>query len=113
MVRVNWTCFVFLVYYLIVIVNSQDYYTPDSYNDNYPILTEHPGGTILDDVIVFTKLKSPYILRNDLIIERNAKVEIESGVEIRFEPQIGITVRGVLIAEVRYDFSSEFFNFIF
>ncbi|RZC38585.1 uncharacterized protein BDFB_002499, partial [Asbolus verrucosus] len=60
--------------------------------------TEHPGGTIVNDKLVFSKLKSPYWLRNDIIIERNAELIIEPGVTIHVEPQVGITVRGVLTA---------------
>lgn len=64
-------------------------------------LTEHPGGIIKDGVQVLYKSKSPYWMRNDIIVERSAQLVIESGVEVRFEPMIGITVRGILKAEVR------------
>jgi hypothetical protein len=60
--------------------------------------TEHPGGTIVNDKLVLTKQKSPYWLRNDIIIERDAELIIEPGVIINVEPQVGITVRGVLTA---------------
>ncbi|XP_063914202.1 protein bark beetle isoform X2 [Zophobas morio] len=60
--------------------------------------TEHPGGTIVNDKLVFSKLKSPYWLRSDIIVERNAELVIEPGVTIYVEPQVGITVRGVLTA---------------
>ncbi|XP_044255606.1 protein bark beetle isoform X2 [Tribolium madens] len=60
--------------------------------------TEHPGGTIVNDKLVFSKFKSPYWLRNDIIVERNAELIIEPGVTINVEPQVGITVRGVLTA---------------
>ena len=62
--------------------------------------TEHPGGTIVNDKLVFSKLKSPYWLRSDIIVERNAELVIEPGVTIYVEPQVGITVRGVLTAVV-------------
>lgn len=76
-------------------------------NSNYPAtvpyssgFTEHPGGTIIDDKLIFSKTKSPYWLRNDIIVERNAEMIVEPGVTIRVEPQVGITVRGVLTAVV-------------
>lgn len=62
--------------------------------------TEHPGGIITNDKLIFYKSKSPYRLRNDIIVERNAELIIEPGVEIKVEPQIGITVRGVITAVV-------------
>lgn len=65
-------------------------------------LTEHPGGIITDNSVVFYNSKSPYWLRNDLIIDKTAEVIIEPGVEIKFEPQVGITVRGILTAVVRF-----------
>lgn len=76
-------------------------------NTNYPstvpvssAFTEHPGGTIIDDKLIFARAKSPYWLRNDIVVERNAEMIVEPGVTIRVEPQVGITVRGVLTAVV-------------
>lgn len=102
----------FLLYFLCICikcggVNSEDYYynqQTDNYYYNYPTvptISEHPGGTIIDNIYTFTKSRSPYIVRDDIIIERNAEVVIEPGVEIQFEPQIGITVRGILTILVR------------
>lgn len=65
-----------------------------------PEPTEHPGGIITSDKLIFYKSKSPYRLRNDIIVERKAELIIEPGVEIKVEPQVGITVRGVLTAVV-------------
>lgn len=102
MVRVFRTSLVILVHILVNFsVKSQDYYynqnTENYYNyPTIPTITEYQGGTIVDYVYTFTKSKSPYIVRNDIIIEENAEVRIEPGVDIQFEPQIGITVRGVL-----------------
>ncbi|XP_072396976.1 protein bark beetle isoform X1 [Diabrotica undecimpunctata] len=62
-------------------------------------LTEHPGGTVINDKIVFSKSQSPYWLRNDLIVEFGAELVIEPGVTVKIEPQVGITVRGILTAE--------------
>lgn len=62
--------------------------------------TEHPGGIITEGTQVLYKSKSPYWVRNDIIVERNAQLVLEAGVNIRFEPMVGITVRGILTAEV-------------
>lgn len=114
MVHILRTLLLYSLYFIIFIkcngVNSQDYYynqQTENYNNNYPTLptiTEYPGGTIIDSVYKFTKSKSPYNVKDDIIIERNAEVVIEPGVEIQFEPQIGITVRGILTILVRIFF---------
>lgn len=75
------------------------YSTNSDKNTNAP-LTEHAGGLITRDIVRFTRDKSPYWLRNDIIIERGAELIIEPGVIIKVEPQVGITVRGILTAEV-------------
>lgn len=93
----------FVVFFdLVLLQETTDYYTYTNAND--PQIqnqaTEHPGGTIVNDKLVFTKSRSPYWLRNDLIVERNAEAVIEAGVTIKVEPQVGITVRGILTAQV-------------
>lgn len=62
-------------------------------------VTEHSGGRIINDKLVFYKAQSPYLLKNDVIVEANGEVIIEAGVTIKIEPQVGITVRGILTAE--------------
>lgn len=76
--------------------NEPSFENPSSGNT----VTEHPGGIIVNERISFLKSQSPFWLRNDIIVERNAELFIEAGVTIKVEPQVGITVRGVLIAEV-------------
>lgn len=87
------------------------YYTePSSFGDNDAKgFTEIPGGHILRNKRVLEKSKSPYLLREDLFIEREGKLVVESGVEIRFAPMIGITVRGILTAKVEFNFLLFFF----
>lgn len=63
--------------------------------------TPLPGGIITDGQHVLNRLKSPYFMREDLIIERDAELVIDPGVEIRFGPMVGITIRGVFTAVVR------------
>ncbi|XP_034245120.1 protein bark beetle isoform X3 [Thrips palmi] len=44
------------------------------------------------------RARSPYLLREDLIIDKTGELIIEPGVEVRFAPMTGITVHGVLTA---------------
>lgn len=41
-----------------------------------------------------------YTIHSDILIPANSRLEIESGVRIAFTPQVGITVRGALLANV-------------
>lgn len=68
-------------------------------NDNGGLHELH-GGRIVRGQRLLTRSKSPYLLREDLFIEKDGELVIESGVEIRFGPMIGITVRGIITAEV-------------
>ncbi|XP_017774038.1 PREDICTED: protein bark beetle isoform X2 [Nicrophorus vespilloides] len=90
---------VFLVLH-VSLAEPVDLWTEEKYygETKAAITTEHSGGIIADEQIVFSRNKSPYLLKNDLIIERNAELVIEPGVEIKVVSQIGITVRGTLTA---------------
>lgn len=44
--------------------------------------------------------ESPFLLRQDLEIEQNAKLTVEPGVTIHFAPMVGITVHGQILAIV-------------
>lgn len=61
-------------------------------------LSELPGGTLSGGEMVWEVENSPYLLRDDLLIERDAELIIKPGVEVRFAPMVGITVRGKLTA---------------
>lgn len=63
-------------------------------------LTELPGGVLAGGQSVWREGGSPYLLRDDLVVERSAELVIEPGVEVRFAPMVGITVRGKLVAVV-------------
>lgn len=86
--------------------SSSIYYTEPNYassnsvESGYRGLTELPGGKIVRGRRQLERAKSPYVLREDLYVERDAELSIEAGVEVRFAPMIGITVRGVVLAEV-------------
>lgn len=63
-------------------------------------LYELHGGRVVRGERILSISKSPYLLREDLFIERDGKLIIEPGVQIRFGPMIGITIRGIIIAKV-------------
>lgn len=63
-------------------------------------LTELPGGVLAGGRTVWKAEGSPYLLRDDLLVERDAELVVEPGVEVRFAPMIGITVRGKFVAVV-------------
>lgn len=50
--------------------------------------------------IVLEKHKSPYLVRKDIVIEKDGELVIERGVTVLFSPTVGITVKGILMAEV-------------
>ncbi|XP_043483219.1 protein bark beetle isoform X2 [Leptopilina heterotoma] len=82
------------------------YYTEPNYGSSssdegniYKTYTEFPGGQITRGQRILERSKSPYLLREDLYVERGGELVIEPGVEIRFAPMIGITVRGILTAK--------------
>jgi hypothetical protein len=63
-------------------------------------VTELAGGVIANRQQRLNKIHSPYLLREDLIIEKTGELVIEPGVELRFSPMVGLTVRGILSAKV-------------
>lgn len=63
-------------------------------------LSELHGGRIVRGQRLLERSKSPYLVREDLFVEREGELVIEPGVEIRFGPMIGITVRGIITAKV-------------
>jgi len=69
-------------------------------SDNNGDLYELHGGRIVRDQKLLARSKSPYLLREDLFVERDAELVIEPGVEIHFGPMVGITVRGIITAKV-------------
>lgn len=71
---------------------------PPVINPQIPEVTELQGGTITDGQLVWRSSKSPYLIHEDLVIERDAELIVEPGVEVRFGPMVGITVRGRLTA---------------
>ncbi|OWR49329.1 hypothetical protein KGM_212633 [Danaus plexippus plexippus] len=64
-------------------------------------LTELSGGVVTSGRIVWRADSSPYLLRDDLLIEREGELVIEPSVEVKFAPMIGITVRGKLTAVIQ------------
>ncbi|XP_054261454.1 protein bark beetle-like isoform X2 [Macrosteles quadrilineatus] len=77
---------------------------PDANPSWYQYSTDPPGsGTEISQGFITRKQRlekslSPFILRGDLVIEREGELVVDPGVEVRFAPMVGITVRGVLTA---------------
>ena len=70
----------------------------------FPTLSEAFGETEFKENVVIssrtlTKDKSPYLFKQDVLIRPEGELIIEPGVELRFAPEVGITVRGILNAE--------------
>ena len=62
------------------------------------------GETPIEELEVLTsktlsKEQSPYLIDHDILVRPEGELLIEPGVEIRFAPEAGITVRGILKAE--------------
>lgn len=68
--------------------------------NNYDGFTELHGVRIVRGQKVLERVKNPYLIREDLIVEKDGELLIEGGVEIRFGPMVGITVRGIITAKV-------------
>lgn len=86
----------------IVVVNSQTVSYNEINSDSEYIgnsETELQGGEIIGERTLRLS-ESPYVLKTDLIVENGAKLFIEPGVQIRFAPMIGITVKGEITAVV-------------
>lgn len=93
---------VFITILVIFTVNSQEVSyneinSDTEYGGNSE--TELQGGAIIGERTLHLS-DSPYVLKTDLIVDNGAKLFIEPGVQIRFAPMIGITVRGEIIAVV-------------
>lgn len=93
---------VFTTILVIVCVNSQEVSYNEINSDSENIAnseTELQGGAIVGERTLQLS-DSPYVLKTDLIVENGAKLFIEPGVQIRFAPMIGITVKGEIVAVV-------------
>ncbi|XP_034826785.1 protein bark beetle isoform X2 [Maniola hyperantus] len=92
---------VFIVFLCFVWCNGQEIRLgeTDPYLLNKSLgLTELSGGVLAGGRTVWKADGSPYLLRDDLLVERDAELVIEPGVTVKFAPMIGITVRGQLVA---------------
>jgi hypothetical protein len=76
---------------------SDDHF--NHYDSSVSQFTELAGGSVVGERLLKAS-ESPYLLRTDLEVERQAKLSIEAGVTIHFAPMVGITVRGTISAIV-------------
>lgn len=51
-------------------------------------------------VNLYTRSESPYQILDEIIVNKGEELTIEPGVTLKFDPGVGITVRGVLNAKV-------------
>jgi hypothetical protein len=68
------------------------------------VLSETNGfftGGIINGFTKLTQVDSPYHIKENILIERNAQLLIEPGVTLYFRPRKGVTLHGTLVAEVR------------
>lgn len=99
--KYKWRTVLLLLCYFVGWCSGQELMDVDPYLLNKSVgLTELSGGVVAGGQTVWTSSGSPYLLRDDLLVERDAELVVEPGVEVRFAPMIGITVRGKLIAVV-------------
>ena len=68
------------------------------------LLSEVRTDTLFKDTLVISKRTlslsdSPYLVEGDVVVEPEGQLVIESGVTMKFNPGVGITVRGVLTAD--------------
>src|SRR6056297_278508 len=61
------------------------------------------GFSHIKDSLTFTYLGSPYIIKNDLTINKESKVDIELGVKMKFRGYTKLTVKGDLKAKGEED----------
>ena len=59
------------------------------------------GGVISVDTVIH-EYDTPMLIKNDIIVQENAKLTLEPGVELHFSPGVTLGVNGTLIAQVKY-----------
>ncbi|XP_013178489.1 PREDICTED: uncharacterized protein LOC106125730 isoform X1 [Papilio xuthus] len=98
--KYKWRTVLVFVMFAVYVCNGQAVWSEtDPYLLNKSLgLTELPGGVLAGGRTHWKLGGSPYLLRDDLLVEREAELVIEPGVELKFAPMVGITVRGKLIA---------------
>jgi parallel beta-helix repeat protein len=66
-----------------------------------PARNRLPSSVVSDTIL--TAVNSPYVAKSDLVIRPNARLLINAGVEIKFDPGASLIVRGALSAFGRKD----------
>lgn len=74
-------------------------YSGGSAGTDPPSVTELTNGMIAKKQRLERSL-SPFLVREDIVVEPEGELIIDPGVELRFAPMVGITVKGVLTAMV-------------
>lgn len=101
--KYKWRTVLVLCVISFCLCSGQEFVESDPYLVNRSAgLTELSGGVLTGGITMWKREGAPYLLRDDLLIERDAELIVEAGVEVRFAPMVGITVRGKLVAVVSY-----------
>ncbi|MPC83860.1 Protein bark beetle [Portunus trituberculatus] len=66
-----------------------------------PVVACSLGGSIVNRVEC-DLTGSPYTVTQDVVVQKGATLVLKPGVTLQFDPGVGITVKGVLEAEVRF-----------
>ena len=54
---------------------------------------------VISNKQTWTAAESPFVVRHDILVESSGELTIEPGVDVQFSPEVGITVRGILVAD--------------
>ena len=54
---------------------------------------------VISNKQTWTAAESPFVVRHDILVESSGELTIEPGVDVHFSPEVGITVRGILVAD--------------
>lgn len=57
-------------------------------------------GGVITGIQRLDKSRGPYLVKDDLIIMESGELKLGPGVELKFLPKVGLTVKGILTAEV-------------
>jgi len=67
-------------------------------NPEVPLVEQTEVSGIIDIDTIWTKEHSPYIVTDDITVERNAALTIQPGVEVRFDGFYALIIKGTLLA---------------
>ncbi len=54
---------------------------------------------VISGRVTWAAADSPFVVMQDILVDSSAELTVEAGVDVRFAPETGLTVRGVLVAD--------------